>query len=137
MQQNKSATDFMNEAQASFQKMMENSPIATGFGMGSIMDMQRKNMQALADANKRVMQGWQNLAQKQGEMMSQLMQNNAVSMNPAESAAAMKAACEKVMANASEIGDIMRQCGTDTAEVLNKRMAATMNEIKMAQADKE
>lgn len=137
MQQKKSTTDFMAEAQTSFQKMMDGSPIATAFDINSIMDMQRKNMQALADANKRVMQGWQNLAQKQGEMMSEMMQNNPVSMNPAESAAAMKAACEKVMANASEIGDIMRQCGTDTAEVLNKRMTASMNEIKMAAGDKE
>ena len=137
MQQKKSATDFMGEATASFQKMMENSPLATAFDMGSIMDMQRKNMQALAEANKRVMQGWQNLSQKQGEMMSQMMQNNAVSMNPADTAAAMKTACEKVMANATEIGEIMRQCGTDTAEVLNKRMAATMNEMKMAAGDKE
>jgi phasin family protein len=105
------------------------------------METQRKNIQALTEANQRTMEGWQALAQRQAEMISKMVQNNSAFAGrafaegtPEEKIAQqtelVKAAYENTVANSQEIADFVSKCTKETADVINKRVVASLNEIK-------
>lgn len=106
-----------------------------------LMEAGRKNLQAMTEANQRTMQGWQKMAARQAEMATQFMQDNstlareAMSMQEPENKLAkqaelMQSTVQKAMANAQELAEILRQTTTESAEVLGRRMKATMHDAK-------
>jgi len=151
MQQKNSAETFFNDVQSTFKQMLNNAPAGYPFDLKTVMDAQRKNFQAITEANQRTMDGWRALAQRQTEMMSQFMQDNSglaretfAEGTPeakfAKQTEILKSSYEKTVQNAQELAEIAQNYATEAAELINQRVVASLSEIKAsakkkAQAD--
>lgn len=141
MQQKNPAESFFNDMQSTMKQLMGGTPTANPFDLKTVLEAQRKNIQALTEANKRAMQGWQTLAQRQTEMITQFVQDNstlareALTENAPEDKFArqadmIKSAYETSMSNAQELVEMMTECTKDAAEVINRRVMASLGEVK-------
>lgn len=141
MQQKNPAESFINDVQSTLKDMMGSVPSAVPFDFKAVLEAQRKNFQAITEANQRAFQGWQSLAQRQAEMVGQFVQDNSglarETMNEgtpqdkfARQTEILKNACQKSIVNSQELGEIVRRCTVETAEVLNRRLTASLSEIK-------
>ncbi len=141
MQQKNPAGNFFSDMQSTMKQMMESAPAANPFDFKTVLDAQRKNIQAITEANQCVMNGWQTLAKRQAEMVAQFVQDNsglaAQGLNPAapqetltKQAELLKSVCEQTIQNAREITEIVRKNTADTAEIVNRRLLAGFGEIK-------
>ncbi len=141
MQQKNSAENFFTGMQTALKDMMGSVQSPSAFDMKAMMEAQRKNFQAITEANQRAFQGWQSLAQRQAEMVSQFVQDNSglaretmSEGTPQEKfskqAEIIKSAYEKSILNTQELGEMMRKVTMETAEVLNRRVVANLSEIK-------
>ncbi len=148
MQQKNSAAGFFTDMQSAVKDMFGSIETPAPFDIKAVMETQRKNFQALTEANQRAFQGWQALAQRQAEMMSQFVQDNSglarETMSEgtpqekfAKQAEIMKSAYEKSVVNSRELGELIRKTTADTAEVLNRRVMASITEIKNSTAKKD
>lgn len=137
MQQKKPGETILGDVQSTWQTMMGSFPAS----LQTLMETQRKNMQAIGEANTQALQGWQALAQRQTEMVSEFIQNNAAmagqSMTEgttAEKIAAqadiMKSVCERSIANTRELAELAANCTKEATSLLQQRAMASMNEIK-------
>lgn len=111
------------------------------FDMKDIMETQRKNIQAITDAQQAAYEGMQAIAQKQAEVMSQLLEDNnsmakelmaeaSPEQKMAKNAELCKKIYEKGIQNVKEISEMLNKSHTEAGEILNKRVSASMNEIK-------
>lgn len=141
MQQKNSAGNFFTDMQATMKQMMENAPGSYPVDLKTILEAQRKNVQALTEANKRAMQGWQALAMRQAEMVTDFMQGNsglaretfsdtAPEEKLARQADLIKNSYETSVNNAQELVEMMTKCTKDAAEVINRRITASFGEVK-------
>lgn len=141
MQQKNSSENFFGDMQSTFKQMLNNVPSGYPFDFKTIMDTQRKNIQALTEANQRAFEGWKTLAQRQTEMVSQFMQDNSglaretfTEGTPetkfAKQTELLKSSYETTMQNAQELVDIAQSCAAEAAEVINQRVVASLSEIK-------
>lgn len=141
MQQKNPAENFFEDVQATWKQLLNKTPSGYPFDMKSVMDAQRKNIQAITEANQRAFEGWKELAQRQTEMVSQFMQDNSglaretmTEGTPeakfAKQTELLKASYEKSVQNAQELADIAQSCANDAAEVINQRVVASLTEIK-------
>lgn len=141
MQQKKSAETIFSDMQSNFKDVLGNLPSTNPFDFKALFETQRKNFQALTEANQRAFQGWQSLAQRQAEMLGQFVQDNSGLAREtmgegtpqskfAKQAEIIKSAYEKSVLNTQELTEIMRKCSVDTAEVLNRRVVASIAELK-------
>lgn len=141
MQQKNSAENFFSDMQQTFKDFLGNMPSSYPFDFKGMMETQRKNIQALTEANQCAMQGWQTLAQRQTEMVSQFVQDNsgiareALAEGTAEDKLAklpriIQSNYERSIQNSQELVELCRKCATDAAEIINQRAVASMGEIK-------
>ncbi len=148
MQQKNSAGNFFSDMQSTMSQMMDAAPTGNPFDIRAVMEAQRKNMQALTEANQCMINGWQAMAKRQAEMVSQFVQDNsglagqAISPTAPQDAIAkqaelLKTTCSQAMENAREIAEIARKCTSETAEIVNRRISAGMGEIKKSAAKKD
>lgn len=110
--------------------------------MQAMMDAQRRNIEALSHANKLAMEGAQTIARRNMEILQQSMSEMASAMQammsaegaPAEKAAKqaemMKGAYERAMGNMREIAELIQRSNGEAIEVLNKRFAEAMEEVR-------
>lgn len=143
MQQKNPAQNFFETMQSNIKDMMDGMPSANPFDVKSVMDAQRKNFEAMTNA----MQGWQTIARRQAEMVTQFVQDNATMARSAMDATAspqdamtrqadlMKAACEKTMLNTQELGEMMRKATIETANILGGSVSENIR--KAAAKDSE
>lgn len=114
--------------------------------MQSLLETQRKNLQSLSEAQHLVMNNIQAIAQRQAEILSQMMQEQSSITQElmregtpeekmSKNAEMFKKSYEQVLANASEISEMVKKSNNETSALLNKRMTASMNEIKSAIED--
>lgn len=107
----------------------------------SLMETQRRNIQAISEAQKNAMQSWQNLTQRQVRMVSQFVQDNAglaqeimkegtPEEKVARQAEIFKRAYEVGMAQTQELASLIAQSNKETAEIINRRFSASINEIR-------
>lgn len=143
MQQNKSAENFLNGMQSTLKDVIGAFPATNPFDIKTIMETQRKNMQAIAEANTCFMSGWQALAKCQTEMLSQIVQDNTAIAREsmaegtpqdkfARQTEILKSSYKRTIENAQELGEIARRNTMEAAELLNRRAAASFAEIKNA-----
>ena len=141
MQQKNPAENFFSDVQSTFKQMMSNVPTAYPFDFKTIMETQRKNIQALSEANQRAFQGWQSIAQRQTEMISQFVQDNSglaretfTEGKPenkfAKQDELVSTSYEKTVENAQELVELASKCSKDASEVINRRVVASFNEMK-------
>lgn len=125
MQRKHSPENFFADMQSTWSNAMETS---------------RKNLQAMTEANQRTLQGWQKMAQRQTEMVNQFIQDNGIpSFNANGSteekmtmgADAVQAVFQRSLENTRELAQLATQCTKDAADVVTKRAAAAMKEMKI------
>lgn len=113
------------------------------FDLQSFMETQRKNLQALTDAQQVAMENLQAIAQRQSVILSQMVEDNATITKQlmtegtpeekiAKNADLFKSAYERSVKNMNEIAEMLNQSGQEASAIINKRVTATMNEVKSA-----
>lgn len=101
----------------------------------------RKNFQAMTEVNQRAVQGWQALAQRQSEMVTQFLQDNGMpSYTEAtttqdrigKQADAIQSAYQRGLANSQELAQIASKCTKEAVDVISKRVTASVSELSAA-----
>lgn len=114
--------------------------------MSALMDAQKKNLDALAAANKATIEGAQELMKRQAEILQEAMteastlaKDLTASANPEEltskQSKIVEDAMKKALENATELSGIVSKTQEETSKLITERFEASMNEIKDA-ADK-
>jgi phasin family protein len=111
------------------------------FDVKSLLETQRKNLQAFSEALQVVVESSQTIAQSQAEILSQLASDNSSLIQEiagegtpeekiAKQADLIKKNYEKSIANWREISDIASKSGKEASDIINKRVSASLTEIK-------
>lgn len=111
--------------------------------MNDIMETQRKNLQAFTEAQRLAVENLQAVAQRQTEIMSQIIEDNSniakelmgegsPEQKLAKNAELFKNLYEKTTRNMQELSDMMNKSSAEAGQLLNKRISASMGEIKSA-----
>jgi phasin family protein len=111
------------------------------FDVKSLLETQRKNLQAFSEALQVVVESSQTIVQSQTEILSQFAADNSSLIQeitsegtPEEKIAKhtdlIKKNYEKSVANWKEISDIASKSGKEATEIINKRVSASLSEIK-------
>ena len=114
-----------------------------GFDVTTVLDIQRRNVEALTAANQTIAQGLQTVVQRQGEIARQSVRQfqDLVSFKPSSTSVRetlvkridlMKTSYEKSVADARELGDVVAKVGTEAADILSRRVVASLDEVKAA-----
>lgn len=116
----------------------------------ALITAHQRNMAALSAANRVALEGAQAVARRHMEILQQSMGELADSMRAlaapeapqakaAQQAALLKQAYEHAVANTRELSDLIRRANDEALEVLNRRIAEAMDEVKAlaAQARKD
>src|SRR4051795_10087605 len=112
-----------------------------GFDLNTVVDIQRRNVEAVTAANQTLVQGLQTVAQRQGEIARQWVKQfqDLLSVKPASVNEVLvkridltKTAYEKNVADARELGDIVVKAGSQAADILSRRVVASLDEVKAA-----
>lgn len=112
-----------------------------GVDMQQVAASQRKNIEALAAANQAAMQGMQAVAQRQAEIFKQTMEQAGQAMRdmmaaggPEDKAARQaeiaKAAFQTAIGNMRELAEMVAKAQSDANEVINRRVADSIDEFK-------
>ena len=108
----------------------------------TVVSMQRKNMEALTQANQLALEGAQAIMRHQLEMTRRSMEefsamftglfqpNGSMEDRLAKHADFSKTAMEKSMTNARELADLVTKANNDAFSVLSRRVAETLEELK-------
>jgi phasin family protein len=112
-----------------------------GFDVTTVLDIQRRNVEALTAANQTVVQGLQTVVRRQGEIARQSVKQfqDLVSVKPASITETLvkridlaKTSYEKNVADARELGDIVVKVGSEAGDILSRRVVASLDEVKAA-----
>ena len=114
-----------------------------GFDVITILDIQRRNVEALSAANQTIAQGLQTVLQRQGEIARQSVKQfqDLVSFKPSSTSVTetlvkqidvTKTSYEKNVTNARELGDLVAKVGLEAADILSRRVVASLDEVKAA-----
>ena len=126
---------------ADFSKAMGDMRAPT-VDLETVVSMQRKNMEALTQANQLAFEGAQAVMRHQLEMTRRSMEefaamftglfqpNGSVEDRMAKHADFSKTALEKGMTNARELADLVSKANNDAFNVLSRRIAETLEELQ-------
>jgi phasin family protein len=109
--------------------------------MQSMMDQGRKTFQAITEAQQLCMESLQVIAQRQAEIMSQMVKDQseiareiASETTPenkiAKGADLIRKSYEKTVVGAREMTDMMHKSTREAGDILNRRVNVALNEIK-------
>lgn len=118
------------------------------FDFQALLETQRRNLQAFTEAQQLALDGFQAVAQRQTELLSQLVQDNSAlaaevlgegtpEEKVAKQADIVKKVYEKSVTSWRELADMLSESNTEAAEIINKRVSASLNEFKAALKNKE
>jgi phasin family protein len=138
MAQKNPFADFF--AQNDFAKLFENYQNSP-FDLKTMLETQRKNIQAISEANQLSMENLQAIAARQAEILSQIVEDNSALakeiMNEgtpeekiAKNAKMFKSIYERTVGNMTELSDMINKSNQEASKIINKRVTATMNEIQ-------
>lgn len=113
------------------------------FDLNSFFQTQQKNMQAWGEAQQTAMEGMQAAMQRQSEIISKMIKDQSSVAQELTSegtpeakisrqADLLKDSYESSVANLREIADMMLKSNSEAVDILNKRVTASLNEIKNA-----
>lgn len=130
---------------ALFKQMMPKQGLSSTpvFDMKQLMETQRKNMQAMTEAMQLGMEGFQAALSRQAEVIGRMVQDNSSfattimadgtpEQKVQRQAELMRKSYETTIKSAREVGEIMSKSGEEAAEILNRRVSATLSEFKVA-----
>ena len=112
------------------------------FDVESIVEMQKKNLEALTQANQLALEGMQALTRRQAEIIRQAIadasgllgdwtQSGTPEDRVAKSADAAKLAFEKGLAHARELNELTVKAGTDVFSVITRRVSQGFDEMRL------
>ena len=127
-------------SQQDFAKAFENFQNAP-FDFKDVLETQQKNIQTLNAAQQLAMENLQAIAQRQSEIISQMVEGNSELAKGfmgegtpeekiAANAKAFKTIYERTVKNMTELSDMVNKSNLETTNLINKRISATMNEIQ-------
>lgn len=113
------------------------------FDLGVMMETLRKNSQAMSDAMQLSVEGLQQAISRQAELMGRMVQDNSSfasslmtegtpEQKVQRQAELMRKSYETTIRNAREVSDIIAKSGEEAAEIINRRVSATLSEFKSA-----
>jgi phasin family protein len=117
-----------------------------GFDVTTVLDIQRRNVEALSTANQTIAQGLQTVVQRQGEIARQSVKQvqDLLSVKPTSVEETLvkqidvaKTSYEKTVADARELGDLVVKVGSEAVDILSRRVVASLDEVKAAARPKE
>jgi phasin family protein len=115
---------------------------APGFDLGALVAMQRKNIEALSQANQLALEGAQAVVRHQLEQTRRTMEQFSALMTGllrpegtleekiARQAEFSKTAIEKSMSDARELTDLVAKANAEAIDVLSRRIAETLEELR-------
>lgn len=110
-----------------------------GFDAAAIAAAQQKNLDAVAEANKRALEGYQALAKRQAEIFRENLNEMAEMMKTASSspeanatkqAELIRQTIEKSLAHMRELTEMASKTNSEAYHALNQRMNETLEEFK-------
>jgi len=112
-----------------------------GVDADAIVNMQRKNIEAITAANRVAIEGAQALVQRQGEIIRETLQETSKAVSElatvegpdakfSKQAELAKAAYEKAVGNLRELTEMSTKSNTQAAEVLSARVSEGLDELK-------
>ena len=135
---NQPAVD-MSSALGDLTKMLEQFKLP-GVDMKEILESRRKDIDALVQANQAILEGMQALANKQGELLRQSMEDTQSSLkaamggvgvaDPAKQGELARKACEKALGDMKDLAEIARQSQADALAKIAQRANESAEEIK-------
>jgi phasin family protein len=125
-------------------KMMADFKVP-GVDYESVVATQRKNIEALTQANQLVVEGMQAVARRQSEIlrqtmdetskaMQQMMEQSAPEAKLAKQTDLAKTAFDTALANMRELAELVTKSNRDAFDVINGRVAASLDELKTVMA---
>jgi phasin family protein len=131
--QAKTATD-------GFTKMLGEMKLPAVPDMGGLLAAQKRNMEAMAAANRIALEGAQTVARRHMEIVQQSMSDLTEAMRamataePPQAKAAhqaelVKRSYERAVANTKELSDLIQRSNSEAIGLLNKRFAEAMQEV--------
>ena len=114
-----------------------------GFDVTTVLDIQRRNVEALIAANQTIAQGLQTVVQRQGEIARQSVKQfqDLLSVKPSSASVTetlvkqidlVKSSFEKNVAEARELSDIAANVRSEAVDILSRRVTASLDEVKAA-----
>ncbi len=142
MAKSNSPFDYDFSAMMDYSKMLEQYKVP-GVEMDKLIEAQRKNIEAITNANKVAFEGMQAIMQRQGEILrssmteaSKVMSDLAAAGTPedrmAKQAEVLKKAFETALANMKELAEMGAKSNSEAAETINKRVAESLDEVRDA-----
>ena len=123
-----------------FSKMLKQYKMP-GVDMDAVVASQKKNLEALGNANKVAFEGLQAVAKRQAEILQETMNETSKAMDTlskagspqevaAEQAAIAKGAFERALGNMRELAEMVSKANEEATSTINARISATLDEIK-------
>lgn len=117
------------------------------FDYKSLLETQRKNTEAFGEAMKLAGEGFQNYTKKCSEVMSQfveeqsnltheLIKDGTPQDKISRQAEILQKSYDKSVKTAKELADVLSKSNKQSTDLINKRVSASLKEIKDALADK-
>lgn len=132
-------------AEFDFEKMMKEMkfPAMPNMDFGELMQSQRKNVEAITQANKVALEGMQAVARRQAEIMREAMEEvskasqslaSSGTSNPQELSAKQtelaRSSMERSMERLRELAEMVAKSNSEAFEVLQRRMSEALEEFK-------
>lgn len=121
-----------------FAKMLKQFQIP-GVDFASVVSRERKNIEALVQANRIAFEGWQNLVRRQGEMLRDSMQR---AVEDAQKQGAKKngveiatVAFQKALSNMRELAEMATRTQSEAFEIIRKRTAENFDALRGNKGD--
>ncbi len=119
-----------------------------GVDMEALMAAQRKNIEALTQANQVAIQGMQEVARRQSEILAQAMQEVSTVAQQLSSASSpqemgskqaelVRQAFERALANMRELAEMVNRSNSEAFNVINQRVNESLEELKSLASQKK
>jgi phasin family protein len=114
-----------------------------GIDYESMLSSQRRNIEALTQANQLAVEGLQAVAKRQAEILRQTMEETNRAMQALFSSASpeermakqtdiVKSAFERAIANMKELAELVTKSNAEAFQVVNQRVTESLDELKQA-----
>jgi phasin family protein len=115
-----------------FSKML-NAYKVPGVDFSALLEREKKNIAAVAEANRIAFEGWQSLVKRQSEILQQTMRETMDAARKQDSAKQRldmaKEGFEKALSNMRELAEMAAKSNKEAMATLQKRMTESMDEM--------
>ncbi len=116
-----------------FTKLLEAYKIP-GVDVTAFMDREKRNIEALTEANKIAFEGWKALVRRQSEILQQTMEEAVATARKQESTTQRmeiaKQGFEKALGHMRELAEMATKSQKEAFDVIQKRVSANVHEMQ-------